>query len=100
MDFKLMIFFIFNSFWFQVKDVVGEDLVIKYMAESESHPGLFIWPAREDVSRECRKQIVKKMPNPVLREDISSTRLQFFTFAELSPESWLVPYNLWMSYYS
>lgn len=72
----------FGTF-FQVNSILddGEEFVLSYMEEGTK--GSFKWPTKADMSTEPRSHIIKTLSAPVLVEDISSTRVQYFKFTDI-----------------
>ncbi|XP_071481542.1 uncharacterized protein [Diadema antillarum] len=62
----------------EVKDVLDDDVIIQYM--EQPRPGIFKWPIKDDISRESASNILCRMPDPILLEEQSTTRQQFFSF--------------------
>ena len=56
----------------------GQEFFLKYM---ESGPGTTNrWLAKNDLSQEPRRHILRSLPTPTLVEHLSSSRQQYFSF--------------------
>ena len=69
---------------FQVLKVMDREVQLKYMEEVKQN--IYKWPTTLDISTEPLTNIVQTLPFPDLVEELSSSRIQFFTFKEVKED--------------
>ena len=63
---------------FQVEELEEDRVWLRYMVEVK--PGVYKWPLKLDRSLELESQIVRLLSKPVLIEELSSSRTQYYKF--------------------
>uniref|UniRef100_UPI00358FDA75 uncharacterized protein isoform X1 n=1 Tax=Myxine glutinosa TaxID=7769 RepID=UPI00358FDA75 len=69
------------TFVAEVMKLLDTEVQLQYMEEVKKD--VFKWPSTVDISVEPMTHVLQRLPLPTLREDLSSSRVQFFTFKQI-----------------